>query len=97
MAKYRKTALVDAEVFKPGMEDGAVVGYPPPDAPNAQAWYLSGNPHDTPIFPYINTLEGRHFIGHGDYILTGIQGERWPCKKDIFEATYELAEVEKGI
>lgn len=26
----------------------------------------------------------------GDYIITGIQGEQYPCKPDIFEQTYEL-------
>lgn len=41
--------------------------------------------------PYINTLEGRHFISEGDFIITGIKGERYPCKPDIFEKTYEPA------
>lgn len=39
--------------------------------------------------PYIKTLEGKHFISPGDYIITGIKGERYPCKPDIFEQTYE--------
>lgn len=42
--------------------------------------------------PYIETLEGKHYISPGDYIITGIKGERYPCKPDIFEATYELVE-----
>ena len=42
--------------------------------------------------PYITTLEGRHFISHGDWIITGVQGERYPCRSDIFEATYEAVE-----
>jgi len=41
---------------------------------------------DTPI---IKTLEGNMKVGNGDYIITGIKGERYPCKPDIFEATYE--------
>jgi len=28
----------------------------------------------------------------GDYIITGISGEQYPCKPDIFELTYELIE-----
>jgi len=39
--------------------------------------------------PYINTLEGRHFINDGDYIIQGVQGELYPCKPDIFHAAYE--------
>ena len=39
--------------------------------------------------PYIKTLEGKMYISEGDYIITGIQGERYPCKPDIFKASYE--------
>jgi hypothetical protein len=28
----------------------------------------------------------------GDYIITGINGEKYPCKPDIFKMTYELVE-----
>jgi gamma-glutamylcysteine synthetase len=42
--------------------------------------------------PYIETLEGKMRISEGDYIITGIKGERYPCKPDIFEATYEAVE-----
>lgn len=41
------------------------------------------------IKPCINTPKGKHFINPGDYIITGIAGERYPCKADIFEKTYE--------
>lgn len=40
---------------------------------------------------WIDTLEGGHVVCPGDYIITGVQGERYPCKPDIFEATYEPA------
>lgn len=40
----------------------------------------------------INTLEGAHWVAPGDWIIKGVQGEFYPCKPDIFEATYELAE-----
>ena len=41
---------------------------------------------------WIDTLEGGHKVCPGDWIITGIAGELYPCKPDIFEATYELAE-----
>ena len=37
----------------------------------------------------ISTLEGARRVCPGDWIITGIKGERYPCKPDIFEATYE--------
>ena len=39
----------------------------------------------------IKTLEGWHEVTPGDWIITGIKGEHYPCKPDIFEATYEPA------
>ena len=42
---------------------------------------------------YINTLEGRMEVGINDWIIQGVQGELYPCKPDIFEATYELVEA----
>jgi hypothetical protein len=42
--------------------------------------------------PYIETLEDKMIISSGDYIITGIKGERYPCKPDIFEKTYEKVE-----
>lgn len=38
---------------------------------------------------YIETLEGIMKANVGDYIITGVNGERYPCKPDIFEQTYE--------
>jgi len=40
----------------------------------------------------IKTLEGWYEVTQGDWIITGVQGEHYPCKPDIFEQTYELAE-----
>ena len=37
----------------------------------------------------IPTLEGTMAAYHGDWIIKGVQGEFYPCKSDIFEATYE--------
>ena len=38
----------------------------------------------------IKTLEGDHKGIIGDFIIKGVKGEFYPCKKDIFEATYEI-------
>lgn len=38
---------------------------------------------------FIHTLEGKMKVSVGDYIIKGVQGEFYPCKPDIFEATYE--------
>jgi len=39
----------------------------------------------------IETLEGFMEASIGDWIITGVKGERYPCKPDIFAATYEPA------
>ena len=41
---------------------------------------------------WIHTLEGGHIVSPGDWIITGVAGEHYPCKPDIFEATYEAVE-----
>ena len=40
----------------------------------------------------IETLEGTMRANENDWIICGVQGELYPCKPDIFEATYELVE-----
>ncbi len=37
----------------------------------------------------IKTLEGYLLVTPGDWIITGVAGEHYPCKPDIFKATYE--------
>lgn len=41
---------------------------------------------------WIDTLEGGHIVCPGDWIITGVAGEFYPCKPDIFAATYEPVE-----
>lgn len=41
---------------------------------------------------FIPTLEGEMEARKGDYIIQGIKGEVYPCKPDIFEATYEAVD-----
>lgn len=48
------------------------------------------------IRPHIHTLEseayGAHYITAKDWIIKGVKGEFYPCKPDVFLATYELVE-----
>ena len=37
----------------------------------------------------ISTLEGEMKADVGDFIITGVNGEKYPCKPDIFHKTYE--------
>lgn len=41
---------------------------------------------------YIDTLEGEMTASKDDWIIQGVKGEFYPCKPDIFEATYEKVE-----
>ena len=52
-----------------------------------EAWQWNG-----PGYLSIPTLEGLMSANPGDWIITGIKGERYPCKPDIFAATYEAVD-----
>lgn len=45
---------------------------------------------------WVSTLEGGHIVCPGDYIITGVKGEHYPCKPDIFAATYEPVDSTAG-
>ncbi len=45
--------------------------------------------YQTNVEIIIHTLEGDMKASPGDYIITGVNGEQYPCKPDIFEKTYE--------
>ena len=66
--------------------------------PLPRNFWLSGHYHkeDRILHSWgatINTLEGQMRAEEGDYIIRGVKGELYPCKPDIFAATYE---EEKG-
>jgi hypothetical protein len=53
----------------------------------------SGCSHEHPhwswsVMGVIDTLEGKHVVSPGDWIITGVRGEHYPCKPDVFETTY---------
>ena len=52
--------------------------------------------YQTDKVKYIETLEGVLRANEGDWIITGLHGEQYPCKPDIFEKIYDIiSEVEK--
>jgi hypothetical protein len=51
--------------------------------------FVGGDMGMTPEGPVIATLEGAMHVSVGDWIICGVQGEFYPCKPDIFAATYE--------
>lgn len=59
------------------------------DSDDHQAWIVTDDPENA---LYIKTLEGTMKANIGDYIIKGVKGELYPCKPDVFEATYELVE-----
>ena len=81
--KFRKKPVViEAEQFFAGDTYGRGCIVPNgvyPDTKSSTGWS-------------IDTLEGKHEVTNGDWIITGVKGERYPCKPDIFEMTYEKVE-----
>jgi hypothetical protein len=71
--------------------EGAVVRrFRRPDVNGGETCALCGQ--DMNNHGWIDTLEAGHIVCVGDFIITGIKGERYPCKPDIFAATYELVQ-----
>ena len=72
------------------VREGAVVRYyRHPDMPGDSLCEQCGKPHH--VHGWIDTLEQGHRVCPGDWVITGVKGERYPCKPDIFAATYEAA------
>ena len=55
----------------------------------ASQWFKHGDHPAVTDIGFIATLEGNMQVTPGDYIITGVKGEHYPCKPDIFELTYE--------
>lgn len=79
MTKYRKKPIV-IEAFRLGDHST-----PYPEWFNPECRYTNKDGEQA----MINTLEGSMNAKEGDYIIKGIKGELYPCKADIFEASYE--------
>lgn len=74
-----------------GWEGGVVRFYRHPNTPGTQL-HSADCQHAMHDHGWIDTLEGGHVVCPGDFIITGVAGERYPCKPDIFEMTYEPVE-----
>lgn len=86
MARFRKKPveieafqLPMSEVHMPGWISSGAVAFTKGD---------DGRVHAAAI----KTLEGVMLADYGDWIIRGVKGELYPCKPDIFEATYEKVE-----
>ena len=79
MAQYRKKPVVIEAVQWDGKLQTLNI-FPKEDTENVEL-------RDGDL--YIQTLEGEMKCNISDYIIRGIKGEYYPCKPDIFEATYE--------
>ena len=88
MAKYRKKPVVIEAVQ---LKDESII-----EIINWTTDYINieidTDENDNIIGMIIPTLEGAMKASMNDYIIKGIQGEFYPCKPEIFEATYELVE-----
>jgi hypothetical protein len=94
--KYRKKPVVidallwtgynytESEMF---MEEGLSQGQYEPAAPDRGNGWLDGAYSNSAKL--VTTLEGVMLCQPGDWIIKGVKGEFYPCKPDIFEATYE--------
>lgn len=67
----------------------------------AEQFFANRKPWPKRVFEYLGafnhwiyTLEGSMSVSNGDWIITGVKGEKYPCKPDIFEMTYELVPSE---
>ena len=94
MMKYRKKPVViDAITFEEFIEYGKNNGG---HIVNGMPWSFkyNGHPvtHENDERYLIPTLEGVHNFTPQDMLITGVKGEIYPCKLEIFEATYEVAE-----
>ena len=94
MSKFRKKPVViEAKQWFNHGDHSMVEPY---DPEKAGAYIKCPGPHG-----WIKTLEGGHIVSPGDWIIKGVKGEFYPCKPDIFAATYEaevipLAVVDPG-
>lgn len=80
MAKFRKRpVVVEAVQYLAGMQDGRFAR----DVIDGRVRY----PEDGTML--IRTLEGVMSAQPGDWIIRGVKGELYPCKPDVFAATYE--------
>ena len=87
MGKYRKKPVVIEAYQWTGDNTQEIINFVSLDGKLSAEGSDNAIPH-----LYIDTLEGRMTVTKNDWIIKGVQGEFYPCKPDIFEATYEEVE-----
>ncbi|NCC85268.1 MAG: hypothetical protein EOM03_14245 [Clostridia bacterium] len=97
--KYRKKPVeIEAFQYDGDLKNKAGEWYVPTWAQEAfergAMFYDSLAPGLAPYELFIRTLEGTMLVSVGDYVIQGIKGELYPCKPDIFEASYEKVEAQ---
>lgn len=85
MARFRKKPVVIEAVQFTGQNGKEVCDFAGLEGVDVES---AGGKHVRP-FLIIPTLEGNHRADVGDWIIKGVAGEFYPCKPDIFAATYE--------
>lgn len=86
--KYRKKPLiVEAYQWQPDMKDAPGVRYV--QANTVDLSKTRGIIVDRPKRHVVDTQYGEAVLEPGDWIIKGVKGEYYPCKPDIFEATYD--------
>lgn len=83
--KFRKKPVVVGAVQFSGTNHAEVFAFCPIARNDAD------DPESVSNRLWIPTLEGGHVASPGDWIIKGVKGEFYPCKPDIFDATYEPA------
>ena len=63
---------------------------------NGEVYITQVGVHSPVTVVIIHTLEGDMIATDGDYIIKGVKGEFYPCRKDIFEETYEEIDKLRG-
>jgi len=94
MGKFRKKPVeIEAITFDELVQYGKANGG---NIVNGMPWSFNykGHPitHENDRRYLIPTLEGTHNMTPDDMLITGVKGEIYPCKLDIFNATYEAVE-----
>ena len=92
MPKFQKKPVqVRAITFEALVAHGLRSGAPCPGTPGMPwSFQYEGQPitHENDDCYLIPTLEGTMKFQRGDMLITGVKGEIYPCKKEIFDATY---------
>lgn len=90
MAKYvKKPVVIEAIKWEGQQELEALPVWIQKAIKEQTVWFGINSHNDTTPVMLIETLEGIHKAQVGDYIIQGVKGELYPCKPDIFEATYD--------